>query len=125
MPPKSPTALDRLRQENPGSLGETSIICGCCDELCEPLHDGELLVTVECANVGKDLNAHIVAVAVQVCKGPGRHLMHERSRILAKHRDIGHLFDLSYNGSCIYIQLVRVRECTGCGIDVDHGHCGQ
>jgi hypothetical protein len=67
-----------------------------------------LLVTVECANVGKYLNAHIVTVAVQVCKGPRRHLMHERSRILAKHRDIGHLFDLSHNGSCVYSRVGEV-----------------
>jgi hypothetical protein len=87
------------------------------------LHDGELLVTVECASVGKHLDAHIVAVAVEVRKGPGRHLMHERGRILAKHRDIGHLFNLSNNGSGIYSQLVCVWKCTGCGIDVDHGHC--
>ncbi|MDB6104615.1 MAG: hypothetical protein JWO52_4614 [Gammaproteobacteria bacterium] len=34
--------------------------------------------------------------------------MHERSRILAKHRDIGHLFDLSHNGSCVYSRVGEV-----------------
>lgn len=63
---ESPTALGRLRDENPGTLGHLGIASGGRNDIGELLDDAELLVAIENADRREDLDADVVAVAGDV-----------------------------------------------------------
>ena len=93
VPGKSPPAVGRLGEEDPRAVGERRVPRRVRHESREPADHGQLLVTIECTGVREDLDANIGAVSVDVRQPRRRKLVHERGRVLAEHRDVGHLLD--------------------------------
>src|ERR1700733_2238787 len=120
---QAPPAVGCLGEQYPGPFGEGWVVGGRGDEVGELPDDGELLVAVERARVGEDLNPDIGAVAVHVGQRVGPQLMDERGGVLAEHGDVGHLLDAHQSAGQVRCQLVLVGEGAGGSVDVDHRHC--
>jgi hypothetical protein len=121
---QAPAAIGCLGEQDPRPAGERRVAGGVRGDAREPLDDGQLLAAVERAGVGEHLYTDVVALAVDVGQAPGRQLVDEGRRILPEHRDVRYLLDGHDGRREVGGELVRVVECPGRRVDVDHGHGG-
>ncbi len=82
----------------------------------------ELLVPVEDADWGENLDAHVVGVAVDVRDRCWVHLVDERGGVVREQGQVGDLLPAHDRGGELLGERVRVAEGPCGGVDVDHGH---
>jgi hypothetical protein len=120
---QAPSTVGCLAEQYPGPAGQGRVAGSLSDEVGELPDDGELLVAVERAGVGENLNPDIAAVTVHIGQRVGRQLMDKRGGVLAEHGDVGYLLDAHQGARQVRCQLVPVGEGAGGSVDVDHRHC--
>src|SRR5579862_8255102 len=64
--PQTPAARSGLGEQDPRSGLQLRVVGGSGDELGHLPHQRNLLVAIQCARVGQDLNADVVTVAVYI-----------------------------------------------------------
>ena len=122
---QSPAALDRLGEEDPGSLGERGIVGGRTDQAGELAHHGQLLLAVEGTRIGEHLDAHVVPVSVHIGERALRQVVDEGGGVLAEQGDVGHPLNDHQGVSQLSGQLATLGKGARGGVDVDHGHVGS
>ena len=80
--------------------------------------EGDLLVAIERASAGQDLNPHVFVITVYVGDRPCRYFVDEGGRIFPEHRNIRDLLYRLDDGGRILRELVDVRERADERIDV-------
>jgi hypothetical protein len=86
---KTPSAVRRLGQKDPGTVGEGGVTGRVRKEGGESAHHGELLVTIEGTGVREDLDADVGGASVDVREARRRQFVYESCGVLAEHRDVG------------------------------------
>src|SRR5271155_4026536 len=75
---EAPAAVGRFGDQYPGALGQARVGGGLGNEVGELPYDSELLVTVERAGVGEDLDPDVGTVTVDVGQRVSRQVVDER-----------------------------------------------
>ena len=114
----------RLRDLSAGGRNEfrVGVGGGSRNQVGELTHNRELLVTVECAGVGKDLHPDVITVADDVREGMRGEIVDERRGVVPEHGDVRNTFDFHQSGGQITRQGSGIRKRPARGIHVDHGH---
>src|SRR5207247_7903470 len=95
---QAPAARGSLRQQDPCALCQSRVTGGRGDQIRELPYRGELLVAVQRAGIGKNLNPYVGAVAINVCERGRRERMDDRGGVLSEHRDVRDSFNCHQGG---------------------------
>src|SRR5258707_9176183 len=88
LPPQSPPPRNRFREKHPSARLQFWIVRRFGNEVGQLLDDSDLLVAVKRAGIRKNLNPHIIVVAIYIGDGFPGHFVDEGGRVLTEHRNI-------------------------------------
>ena len=118
----APSTLGRLREEHPGALGQRRIAPGGGNDVGQFPYDPELLVTIQDAGRGQDLDADVVSVPVDIGQRARGQVVDEGRGVLSEQGQLGDLLPPHDGRGQVLGKSVLVGKGPLHRVHVDHGH---